>query len=972
MMFSCHFSRVPPLVRPGPAWLILLLALSLLTLPGIAGAQPAVTVGIVDNNMPYSNLEDGTASGFSVDVLRQMADNANLTLEFQAGHWPEIYSAFMNGDIDVIEGISYHKDRAEQILFTRPYHIRQTFLMHNPSNPVQGMDSLDALAGKRLGIIRDIVYREALVHPDITLNHYDSVAGLIRALAFGWVDGILGPRLTLEYYARKSGLSFLEIAGAAPLGKHGSEDFRLGVLKGNEALLEKLQQGLDAIADEKISQLLQRWQEYGNSMDPPDGLKLDAQTRRYISELGPIRVGFMQDYVPFSFRGAGALQGLSVDIMNRVADLTGLHIVPVSGFWSELYPAFVDGNIDVMANMSQTSERLAFVSFSEPYHIIPNVAFTLDKTLELEHWSDLQGKRIAIGAGIYYEKTLRDRLGDSVRSFTSQRAMFEALADGSVDVTLAALPNGNHWVRSLQIPAVRIAGEVTFRDIQGEDLRFGVRQPLAPVADIIDRALKAVSATEMASIQDRWLGASMDGPAEQGTLVFNGEEKEWLSKQNHQFTLCTDPDWMPMEGLNDAKEHIGVSARLFELFTQRSDIRFTPLPVESWEESLIAAREGDCDLMSMAMRTPERQTYLRFTEPYLQLPSVMIGRIEAPFIASPAELGSQPIGIVRGYALSELLLRRHPDLNLVDVHNEHDGLRRVQNRELAAYISTLATANHAMRTLGLADLKVIGRISSDWSLSVATRQDEPILFGIMQKLVNSLTEQDQKTLQQAWNQVKIEQAVDYTLIIQVTVLALVLLALLYYWNRKLGRLNASLEAANARLAHLSVTDDLTQLGNRSYFDREFTASFDWCKRHRSGFAVAMIDADLFKIVNDNYGHQAGDQCLKLLADRMRAHFRRETDRLSRFGGEEFVIFTSYDTADEMIRRFEQLREDISSQSLKWENQSISFTVSIGLATGMPGNDNTQIDFLRQADKALYIAKKSGRNRLEVRSIGKTD
>ena len=958
---------------PWRLWLLTLLTLSCLTFPGTLWAQSTVTIGIVDNNIPYSDLRDGTASGFTVDVLREMADNVNLNLEFQAGNWPEIYSAFMNGHIDVLGDISFSNDRADQILFTEPYHTRQILLMHNSSSPLGHTRTLDALAGKHLGVLREVFYRNALNDADVTLTTYDSVSGLIRALAFGWVDGIIGPGLTLEYYARDGGFPFLKIAGPAPMSGIASEDFRLGVSKDNESLLRQLQRGLDAIPDEKVTQLLQRWQEYGGSnLNPSGRLVLNAQTRHYLSQLGPIRVGFMKDYAPFSFQDAGALQGLSVDIMNRVADLTGLHIVPVSGHWSELYPAFVDGNIDVMANMSKTEERAAFIQFSEPYHTIPNVAFTLDPQLEFEHWSELAGKRIALGAGIYYEKALRDQLGDKVRSFTSQRAMFEALVDGSVDVTLVALSNGNHWVRTLQIPAARIAGEITFENAPGEDLRFGARQPLATVTAVINQALDTITPTEMATIQNRWLGASYNQQAEQDTVTFTQEEQKWLASRGHRLTLCADPDWLPMEGLNESKELIGVSASLFELFRQRTDIRFDPLPVESWEESLIAAREGDCDLMSMAMRTPERQAYLNFTDPYLQLPSVMVGRVESPFVAAPSELGNQPIGIVRGYALSELLLSRHPDLNLAEVQNEHDGLRRVQNRELAAYISTLATANHAMQTLGLADLKVIGRISVDWTLSVATDREEPILHSIMQKLVNSLTEQEQQALHQAWNRVELEQTVDYTLLIQIMLLALVVLALLFYWNRKLGRLNAELETANNRLAHLSVTDELTQLGNRSYFDREFTASFDWCKRHRAGFAVAMIDADLFKVINDNYGHQAGDQCLKLVADRMRVHFRRETDRLSRFGGEEFTVFTTYSNADELTYRFEQLRKDIEDRSLEWEGKSISFTISIGLATGIPRIDSPQTEFLRQADQALYTAKQSGRNRLEVRSVGKTD
>jgi len=168
---------------------------------------------------------------------------------------------------------------------------------------------------------------------------------------------------------------------------------------------------------------------------------------------------------------------------------------------------------------------------------------------------------------------------------------------------------------------------------------------------------------------------------------------------------------------------------------------------------------------------------------------------------------------------------------------------------------------------------------------------------------------------------------------------------------------------------LSVTDDLTKLGNRSYFDQEFRKSFQWCQRHSSGFAVAMVDADHFKMINDNYGHEAGDVCLQTLAGLMREHFRRETDRLSRFGGEEFVIFASYEDRNEIRNRLETFRKAVQKSCSVCGEHEVNLTISIGLATGIPGPDDSPAEFLRQADQALYQAKQNGRNRLEARSVG---
>jgi diguanylate cyclase (GGDEF)-like protein len=127
----------------------------------------------------------------------------------------------------------------------------------------------------------------------------------------------------------------------------------------------------------------------------------------------------------------------------------------------------------------------------------------------------------------------------------------------------------------------------------------------------------------------------------------------------------------------------------------------------------------------------------------------------------------------------------------------------------------------------------------------------------------------------------------------------------------------------------------------------------------------MVDADHFKEINDTYGHDAGDRCLVALADTMRSHFRRDTDRLTRFGGEEFVMFTSFSDRDELVSRLEAFREGLAGLTTCCDDEQIRFTVSIGLATGTPSKDTVPAEFLRLADKALYLAKQNGRNRLEA-------
>lgn len=928
--------------------------------------NPSITIGVMTDSEPYSWIENGQMMGFSIDVLEEISSHTGLKFEYRPGSWSEIFPAFLRGEIDAIDEISYQPDRAELILFTEPYYFRNQVIMHNIARPLTAFDSLEDLKPYRIGTVRDIYTLQLLSEQGLDITEYDAIPNLVQALAFGWVDAIIGPELTLNFLAERAGFSHVSTLTRAPLRGAEHEDFRIGVLKENKILHRILSQGLQAIPPERLSQMLGVWKEYGGqTFTNSNTFRLTEQQASYVRRLGPLKVGFMREYAPFSFVDNENLQGLTVDVLTRIQDMTGLQVIPVTDRWSVLFDLFQRGEIDIITNISDKPARHEFTRFSTSYYVIPNVAFTRNSNFQLEDIDDLTGKRIAIGAGIFYEDQLRQRFGDKVVGFASLDSMFKALSEGSIDVVVTALPNGNHWVRELGLTDVRIAGEFVIDDIKGEDLRFGVRPALDPLVDIIDLALKNISPTERRTIENRWLGAESrrHSDNQHPEILLDEAEISFLTERDRRLSVCIHPDWMPIEGIDEYSRHTGMSSDFLRLFATRFNLSFDLEVTGSWQESLTAIRAGQCDLLPTAVQTTERLTYLDFTTSYLSIPNIMLGRVEAPFIDSPHQLGNVTVGIVEDYAYTELLKIRYPNLRFVIVNNEEDGLRRLQRGEVEAYISTLTTASYLLQELGLADIKVIGRVHVDRPLSIATRNEFPELGSLAQKMVDSLTEQDLQNIERHWRTVQLEENIDYSIVWKLVTGGFVIVLIMFVWNRKLGALNRKLEEANQRLAELSILDSLTGVGNRKYFDQTFEQSFRWCQRHQVGFAVAMIDIDHFKKINDTWGHQVGDDCLVALGQCLKTHARRETDHIARVGGEEFVIYETYENESDTLSRFERLRIDVEKIKIPVENEMISFTLSIGLATGIPNQIDSAEDFMKCADRALYEGKRTGRNRV---------
>ena len=169
----------------------------------------------------------------------------------------------------------------------------------------------------------------------------------------------------------------------------------------------------------------------------------------------------------------------------------------------------------------------------------------------------------------------------------------------------------------------------------------------------------------------------------------------------------------------------------------------------------------------------------------------------------------------------------------------------------------------------------------------------------------------------------------------------------------------ALEKANLELERLSRTDGLTKLNNRAYWEECLKIEYSRCKRTGANTSVVMFDIDHFKKVNDTYGHQAGDEVIRVVS-RLLMESIRTTDVAGRYGGEEFGILLIETSNENSMIMTERLREKIASTTVVHDGLEIKFTVSLGISEFNAESEN-HTHWLGQVDKALYVAKESGRN-----------
>lgn len=171
--------------------------------------------------------------------------------------------------------------------------------------------------------------------------------------------------------------------------------------------------------------------------------------------------------------------------------------------------------------------------------------------------------------------------------------------------------------------------------------------------------------------------------------------------------------------------------------------------------------------------------------------------------------------------------------------------------------------------------------------------------------------------------------------------------------------------AEEQVLALSRIDTLTNIPNRRYFDEFLSNEWRRCQRHNQPITLALLDLDYFKLINDTYGHQQGDECLKAVAALIKNSNRRANDLCARYGGEEFIMaFSNTDTA-QAKPIIDGLLADIRALNIanKYSPINATLTASIGVASMYPSTQNSAYELIKRADQLLYRAKMEGRNRV---------
>ncbi|RRQ21108.1 diguanylate cyclase [Thiohalobacter thiocyanaticus] len=567
---------------------------------------------------------------------------------------------------------------------------------------------------------------------------------------------------------------------------------------------------------------------YAHPFDPEyaDGpthseLRLSPAETRYLQQIGELSVPLIRGQPPLSFIENGAPRGYLNELLEVISTKLGLSYRRFDASYTGSIQALRDNTADLLNDYSSFGDRSEYLLESDPVLISPFVAIGRADSKPIRSMEDLRQARLVLVSGFQQTRIIMERYpGLNFVLVDSIDQAYRTLRSRDADYYIDNATHAGYYLRHHMITDLGIAGELPADEIGRLKLHFAVstRHPLLHSA--IQKTLnRMMENKELDRLKDKWLYRS--GTA--NTLHLTAEERNWL-EANPEIRVALDPGWAPVEYRDEAGKYSGISLDYLTQLEQRLGIDFRIMEGLSWQQGVDALKARQADMFASVARTPQREEYLRFTHPYLEMPIRIFTRDDVSYIGDLENISGMRVAVVAGYAIQDWLNNDYPRLDLITVATPAEGLKRVASGDIDAFIGNVVTATYYMGRHQIDNVRVAGDTPYFNSQAMAVRNDWPILTGILQKALDSISAEQHKSIYNRWMSIRFEHTPDYRMLWWLAAIATLVLAASFYWNRILDR------TVKARTAELQENETRIRdiLAARNYILEGTNAgTWDW-------------------------------------------------------------------------------------------------------------------------------------------------
>ena len=699
-------------------------------------------------------------AGLFPDTWRLWAKKAGRQIQFvRAESFDESLQLLKDGEADLHAGLFKTSEREEFLDYSEPLLTLDYYIFTHPS--VYPIRSLEKTSGLIVGIQKG-GYTEQWVRSKVPANRiavYDRFQDLFRAALEGEIKVFVATDLSLFYFLKENlQINIFEYDQDHPLY---SQVYYTATKKGNPALIQEVNDGLNAIGREERKQLENKWieREFKDilkaskvALPEKEIIALTDAERQWLATHKKIVVGGETDWAPFDFVDeTGQYAGVANDYLKVIGERLGIEVEIVTGpSWDELLTMIRSKEIDLLPAIYHSQEREAFVNFTDPYLKTTEFIFTRSDNTNITSIVDLQDKTIVVVKGYTIEAELRSNYPtyDLITAPTIQDAL-KKLVTGEVDAFIGDIISTSYNIKELSLVGIKPAATVPFR---GPSVHMAVRKDWPVLGNLIDKVLKAIPEGEHNAIRNQWISfAEKKIEQSRPEIALTAEEQAWV-KQHPVIRVHNEKDWPPFNYFEYDSPR-GLSIDYMDQVAAKLGIEVEYVTGPSWNEFLEMVKRKELDVMLNIVKTDDRMQFLMFTEPYMKNPNVIVSSENNPYETIEALFG-KTVAFPEGFFYEEVLTKSFPQIKHLPVEDTLASLKAVTFGQADAALGEAAVAKTLINKNLLSGLRISGEVNIGdpdlANLRIGVRDDWPLLHSALTKAMAAITPQEINQIRQKW------------------------------------------------------------------------------------------------------------------------------------------------------------------------------------------------------------------------------
>ncbi len=459
-----------------------------------------------------------------------------------------------------------------------------------------------------------------------------------------------------------------------------------------------------------------------------------------------IKIAMINNFRPFSYVENGKHKGFSVDLLNKISEISGLTFDVKNAKWSKTLSSFKEQEVDMISDISFTKERESYSLFTNTYYEIPIYIFGLKNDKSYIDNTSLKGKKVGVTKNIFYKDELAKH-GVEIIEFPSSEDKAKALVTGQIDYFLSSYSTGTKAIKSQSLVDVKAIDE--YINIKKEDLRFAVNKNKPLLKSILNKSLKQIENKYFSLLANKWILGNEN--IDNIVKLFSMEERNFINnRKNKPIKIGSIDTYIPFSFSYNG-EKIGFTQELIEIIAKKSGLTFEKVG-GTWPQVYGKFENNEIDIISELSYREERLPFTLYTKPYYEIPIGVFARDDFGTYSGLKSLKGKKVGIVKGSYLIGAL-KDEKDFEIVEFDTNNDKFYGLRDGIVDVVLSRVMSI-YRLEELMIKGIKIVGIFSNDKikneDLRFGIRSEQKILASIIKKTLNSIPFSKISQLKQKW------------------------------------------------------------------------------------------------------------------------------------------------------------------------------------------------------------------------------